>query len=366
MKNLEHTYAVIMAGGGGTRLWPVSRNAKPKQLLPIIGDETLFQSTANRLKKFLPAERIFVVTAAQQAIEMIAQAPDIPIRNFLIEPQPKGTAAVIGLAAFKLQSLDEQASMIVLPADHFIKNTDLFRFLMYSAVEVAKAGYLVTLGISPSFPATAYGYIQQGEKIDGEFLYPTYNVISFKEKPDAATANDFLRRGDYSWNSGIFIWKASSIIEEFSNQMPELIKMVAKLDLSRVNSPDEDFSEIWAGIGIETIDYGIMENARNVVVLPAGGLGWSDVGSWQSVFEVLLPDENGNVIVNSEQVHLNTNNSMIYRFGNNGGKLIVTIGLDDVAIVDTDDVLLVCRIDESQKVKDVVSKLKNENKLGYL
>jgi len=366
MNVMEHTYAVIMAGGGGTRLWPVSRNAKPKQLLPIIGNETLFQSTANRLKTFLPADRILVVTAEQQAIEMMAQEPDIPNQNFLIEPQPKGTAAVIALAAAKLYSLDEHALMIVLPADHFIKNTDLFRFLMFSAAEVAKEDYLVTLGIAPSYPATAYGYIQHGEKIDGQFIYPTYKVLSFKEKPDAAIANDFLRRGDYSWNSGIFIWKASSIISEFSKQMPELIKKVTSLDFTRVNSPDSKFSNIWSEIEVDTIDYGIMENAKNVVVLPAGGLGWSDVGSWQSVFEVMLPDENGNVIVNAEQEHLNTNNSMIYRYGKNGGKLIVTIGLDDVAIIETDDVLLVCRIDESQKVKDVVLRLKNENKLGYL
>lgn len=366
MKVLENTYAVIMAGGGGTRLWPVSRNAKPKQLLSIIGDDTLFQSTVARLKSFLPAERILVVTAGKQAIEMMEQSPEIPRENFLIEPEPKGTASVIGLAAARLLDLDENALMIVLPADHYIKNTDLFRFLMFSASEVAKADFLVTLGVSPSYPATAYGYIQQGRKVDGEFLYPTYQVVSFKEKPDIVTANEFIRRGDYSWNSGIFFWKASSVMKEINRQMPHLSKVLARLDISKVNSPDPDFARLWSTLQIETIDYGIMENAKDVVVLPAGGLGWSDVGSWQSVFEVLLPDENGNVIVNSEQIHLDTNNSMIYRYGKNDGKLIVSIGLDDVAIVDTDDVLLVCRIDQSQKVKEVVSKLKIEDKLGYL
>lgn len=366
MKSLEHTYAVIMAGGGGTRLWPVSRNAKPKQLLPIIGDETLFQSTANRLKAFLPSERIFVVTAANQAVEMMAQTPEIPPQNFWIEPEPKGTASVIGLAAAKLQQIDDQALMIVLPADHYIKNTDLFKFLMHSAAEVARAGYLVTLGISPTYPSTAYGYIQQGNKIDGDFLYPTYLVSSFKEKPDAQTANDLLRRGDYSWNSGIFIWKVGTILSEFEHQMPAMSAQLAALDLTWINDPDEVFAAAWSRFENETIDYGVMEKSENVVVLPAGGLGWSDVGSWQSVFEVLYPDANGNIVMNAENMPIDTNNSMIYRYGQNNGKLFVTIGLDDIAIIDTDDVLLVCRIDQSQKVKEVVTKLKSEKRTSYL
>lgn len=366
MRNLKHTYAVIMAGGGGTRLWPVSRTAKPKQLLPIVGEETLFQSTANRLGAFLPSERIFVVTAANQALEMMLQTPDIPRENFLIEPEPKGTASVIALAALKLKIIDDQALMIVLPADHFIKNTDLFKFLMHSATEVAKAGYLVTLGISPTYPSTAYGYIQQGQKIDGDFLYPTYLVNSFKEKPDSDTANDFIRRGDYSWNSGIFIWKVETILSEFAARMPKMSRLLHTLDLQQINDPDAEFARIWAEFENESIDYGVMEKSKNVVVLPAGGLGWSDVGSWQSVFEVLYPDSNGNIVVNAENMPIDTNNSMVYRYGSSTGKLCVTIGLDDIAIVDTDDVLLVCRIDQSQKVKEVVNKLKSENKTSYL
>lgn len=366
MRNSEHTYAVIMAGGGGTRLWPVSRNIKPKQLLPIIGDETLFQSTTRRMRTFLPAERIFVVTAADQAAAMMLQEPEIPSENYLIEPEPKGTASVIALAAAKLRQIDPEAIMIVLPADHYIKNTDLFKFLMHSAILVAKADYLVTLGISPTYPSTAYGYIQQAEKIDGEFLYPTYKVKSFKEKPDAPTANDFIRQGDYSWNSGIFIWKADTILDEFTRQIPSVVEIINKLDLSKINEPDTKFSNEWSVLVNESIDYGIMENAENVVVLPAGGLGWSDVGSWESVFEVLLPDENGNIIVNADHVHIDTNNSMVYRLDGHQSKLCVTIGLDDIAIIDTDDVLMVCRIDQSQKVKDVVNLLKTNKKISYL
>ena len=184
----EHTYAVIMAGGGGTRLWPVSRKEKPKQLLPLIGQETLFQSTVKRLENLFTPDRILVVTVEEQAREMRLQVPEIPEENYIIEPGPRGTASVVGLAAAVLYKRDINAAMAILPSDHFIRNRDLFHYLLKAAFEVAQNGYLVTLGITPTQPSTAYGYIQQGESLNGQYKYPTYNVKRFIEKPDEKTA----------------------------------------------------------------------------------------------------------------------------------------------------------------------------------
>lgn len=365
MTTSSHIYAVIMAGGGGTRLWPVSRSQKPKQLLPLIGTETLFQNTVERLSGLISPANVLVVTVAQQAAEMKKQSPGIPDENFLIEPAPKGTASVVGLAAKYLAEKDPEAVMVVLPADHFIKNKDLFSFILNSAIDVAMAGYLVTLGISPTYAATAYGYIQQGQAVQGQFKYPAYRVERFKEKPDAATAQEMLQIGNYSWNSGIFIWQVQTILAEFRNQMPILADTLDKIDLSFASKPDAAFGAIWGSLVSETIDYGVMEKAEKVAVLPASGLGWSDVGSWDSLFEVLMPDNNGNIFVNSEHVQIDTNNSLVYST-NGKNRLVVTIGVDDLAIIETGDVLLVCKTDQSQKVKDIVTRLKEAGRQEYL
>jgi mannose-1-phosphate guanylyltransferase len=362
---MEHTYAVIMAGGGGTRLWPVSRKEKPKQLLPLLGKETLFQSTVNRLEKLFPPERILVVTVAEQAYQMQEQAPEIPVENYLIEPAPRGTASVVALAAAVLKKRDPEAAMAILTSDHFIRDRDLFRYLIRTAFDVAAKDYLVTLGITPTSPSTGYGYIEQGESLDGDYKYPVYKVKRFKEKPDQATAEQLLRAGDHSWNSGMFVWKADTILAEIKRQMPDLSKAVG--DIAEVwDTPNRDtvVNSYWPNLKSQTIDYGIMERAERVAVLPAGGLGWSDVGSWDSLFEVLFPDMNGNVPVNAQHLLLDTHNTLVY--GKTDERLIVTIGLDDVVVVDAGDVLLICKTDQSQKVKNVVEHLKKYNQEKYL
>jgi mannose-1-phosphate guanylyltransferase len=362
---MEHTYAVIMAGGGGTRLWPISRKDSPKQLLPLLGQDTLFQTTVRRLEKLFPFERILVVTVAEQAQKMQEQVPQIPVENYLIEPEPRGTASVVGLAAAVLQKRDPKAMMAILTADHFIRNRDLFRYLIRTAFDVAAKDYLVTLGITPTFPSTGYGYIEQGEPLDGEYPYPVYAVKRFKEKPDQQTAEQLLRAGDHSWNSGMFVWKADAILGEIHKQMPELSRAILTIaDAWNTAQRDEIVSTHWTPLKNQTIDYGIMENAERVAVLPAGGLGWSDVGSWDSLFEVLFPDMNGNIPVNAPHLLLDTHNTLIY--GKNDERLIVTIGLDDFVVVDSGDVLLICKIDQAQKVKDVVEHLKKHKQEKYL
>ena len=365
MNNFKHTYAVIMAGGGGTRLWPVSRKERPKQLLPLLDDKTLFQSTVKRLENFFPPERILVVTVTEQASEMQKQAPEIPLENYLIEPAPRGTASVVGLAAAVLRKRDPDAMMSVLPSDHFIRNRDLFHYLMREAFQVAEKGYLVTLGITPTYPSTGYGYIQQGEALDGEFKYPVYTVKRFIEKPNEETAQQLLRMGDHSWNSGMFIWHAGDILAEIEKQMPQLSDVVSKIS-EAWDTPqrDEILNSLWYDLKNETVDFGIMEHAEKVAVLPAGGLGWSDVGSWDSLIEVLLPDMNGNIAQNAQHLALDSHNSLIY--SNDNQRLVVTIGVDDMVLVDTGDVLLVCKSDQAQKVRDVVEHLRKHRQEKYL
>lgn len=361
----EHTYAVIMAGGGGTRLWPVSRRESPKQLLPLLGKETLFQSTVARLEKLLPPERILVVTVEEQARVMREQVPSIPNENYLIEPAPRGTASVVALAAAVLKERDSQAVMAIQTADHHIRNQDLFQYLLRAAFEVAEKKYLVTLGITPTFPSTGYGYIQQGEALDGDYKYPVYEVKRFMEKPDQATAQELLRSGDHSWNSGMFVWRTDVILAEIERQMPELYAAVTEIASAWDSAQKDDvIQKLWYDLRSQTIDYGIMERAERVAVLPAGGLGWSDVGSWDSLFEVLLPDMNGNVAVNSQHLPLDTHNALVY--STDDQRLVVTIGLDDVVVVDTGDVLLVCKTDQSQKVKNIVEHLKRHHQEKYL
>ncbi len=366
MTNLSHTYAVIMAGGGGTRLWPLSRKAKPKQALKLLGEKTLFQTTVERMRGFLPPERILVVTIAEQAEMLRAQTPELPKENFVLEPAPRGTASAIGLAAAFLHQRDTQAVMAVFPADHFIRNRDLFHLLLKIAVDVAQEDYLVTLGITPTFPATGYGYIQRGERLPEKFAYPVYRVKRFKEKPKKEQAYEMSVRGGYSWNSGMFIWRTQAILSEIDRQMPELKSVLDAISDSLASpEPDSVIRDLWLPLASQTIDYGVMENARKVAVLPASGLDWSDVGSWNSLFDVVLPtDTQGNLIFGENRITRNTRDTLIY--GDDKKRLIVTLGVEDLIIVDSGDVLLVAQRDKAQNVREVVARLKKTNRNEYL
>lgn len=356
----EHYYAVIMAGGGGTRLWPLSRQAHPKQMLQLIGDRSLFQTSVERLQGVFPPERILVVTVANQAPQLRKQCSDVPAENFLLEPMPRGTASVVGLAAVALQMRDPQAIMAVLTADHFIGNEEGFRDLLLTAHEIAYDGYLVTLGIVPSSAATGYGYIQRGELLGNYRAKQAYRVLRFKEKPNAKLAKEMLESGDHYWNSGMFVWRVDKILEEFNQQMPSLSAGLEKISqVLDTSQQSEVLEKIWSGIEPETIDYGIMEKAQNVAVIPAEGLNWSDVGSWDALFDVIPADENGNIIMGGQHVGLDTHKSLVYV--DQERRLIVTIGVKDLVVVDTGDVVLICRVDQAQKVRQIVRKLEKVN-----
>jgi mannose-1-phosphate guanylyltransferase len=358
--NTDHYYAVIMAGGGGTRLWPLSRRMRPKQMLRLIADDSLFQLAVKRLEGLFPPDHIYVVTVKEQAEILREQCPDIPPENFLLEPMPRGTASVVGLAAIAIQHRDPQAVIAILTADHFIANVERFHSLLHAAQEAALDGYLVTLGITPTYPATGYGYIQSGERLGTYQDMDVFRVLRFTEKPDESRARLMLQAGDHAWNSGMFVWRAEKILGEFARQMPALYAQLREVG-SAWDTPQhlEVLNQVWPQIKEETIDYGIMENAQQVAVIPAADLGWSDVGSWDSLFDVLPADDNGNIVMGGQHLGLNTKSSLVYV--DREHRLIVTLGVEDLIVVDTGDVLLICRKDQAQKVRQVVNQLKQTN-----
>jgi mannose-1-phosphate guanylyltransferase len=295
---------------------------------------------------------------------LIARASQIPAENFILEPQPRGTAAVIGLAAAILVKRDPRAVMLVLPSDHFIRDSALFQRVMRIAVQVANQGFLVTLGIKPTFPSSAYGYIQQGSALEKNNDHQVFQVLKFTEKPDTIKASQMLASGDHSWNSGMFIWCVDRILNEITRLLPELASALDKIGATW-SSPEQESMLVteWMKLDPVSIDYGVMEKAENVAVLPAGGLGWSDVGSWESLFDVLSQDEFGNVVIDSDHLPLETRNSLVY---SSGKKLIVTIGVDDLIVVDSGDALLICHRDQTQQVRKVIENLAKTKRERYL
>jgi mannose-1-phosphate guanylyltransferase len=352
----DHYYALIMAGGGGTRLWPVSRRSRPKQMIRLFDERSLFQNSVERLEGLFPPDRIWIVTISDQADDLQRQCPQLPKENFILEPMPRGTASAVGLAATRLAQKDPDAVMAVLTSDHYIRNITLFHKLLLTGREAAEDNYLVTLGISPTSPSTGYGYIKFGSVLGVYRDVRVFHSAGFIEKPDQSTAEQFLSSGNYAWNSGMFIWRANRFLEETARQMPVLYRGLKEIiNVSGSSSDLETIRSIWENLKPQTIDYGIMEGAEKAAVIPAESLGWNDVGSWESMFEVLPVDENGNIFVNSDSLHLDTKDTLV--FDTSHQRLIVTIGIEDLMIVETEDVLLICRRDEGQNVREAVDRL---------
>ena len=361
----DHSYAVIMAGGGGTRLWPLSRKAHPKQTLSFGRPRTMFQMAVDRLIGLVPPERILVVTVADQAVMLGEQMPAIPPENFLLEPMPRGTASVVGLAAIALQHRDPQAEMIVLAADHIIENIPYFQSVVRSGLAVARQGYLVTLGITPTFPSTGYGYIQFGETLGTFEGMPVFHGLKFTEKPNQELAEQFIATGDHAWNSGMFIWTVDRILGDIRRSMPDLDGKLREISRHwETPQRQEILQKVWPTIHPETIDFGVMEKAERVAVIPAGELQWNDVGSWDSLFDVLEKDAQGNIFVNGEHLAIDTQNTLIV--SGVSGRLVATIGVNDLIVIDTGDALLICPRDKVQQVRQVVERLKQEGRDIYL
>jgi len=361
----EHYYAVIMAGGSGTRLWPLSRKDRPKQSLTVIDERTLFQHAVDRLLGLFTYERILVVTVADQVDHLAQECPEIPADNFLIEPMPRGTASVVGLASIAIKHRNPEGVMAILTADHLIANDVHLRQLLKAAYEVAQDDYLVTLGITPTYPATGFGYIQKGALLGEARGLKRFHVEKFKEKPDEDTAKELVSDGAHVWNSGMFIWKVETVMQEFERQMPGLFTKLQIID-SDWSGEDQNVTlqNVWPQIEPQTIDYGIMENARKVAVIPSIDLGWNDVGSWESLFDALESDTSGNILLHGNTVTFDTQGTLICE--DSADRLIVTIGVEDLIIVDSGHSVLVCDRKQAQRVREVVEYLKKNGRDDYL
>jgi mannose-1-phosphate guanylyltransferase len=354
-------YALIMAGGVGTRLWPLSRRDCPKQSLKLFGDRTMFEHAVDRIAPVVQPDRVFVVAGAEHVESLAAQSQELPLENFIVEPEGRGTAPAIGLGAIHIQRQDPEAIMVVLTADHFIADVARFRQVLTAASQVAAEGHLVTLGITPSSPSTGFGYIKQGESLGTSEGFPVFRAKRFTEKPSPETAFHMVESGEYSWNSGMFIWRIDRILEEFQRQMSEFYVQLAEIEATLGTSGYKaTLNRVWPQVVKQTIDYGIMEHAEDVAVIPVD-IGWSDVGNWASLMELLSVDEDGNAVV-GPHVGIDTRDTLIF----GGKRLIATIGLQGMVIVDTEDALLVCARDREQEVRAIVRKLKARDATRYL
>jgi mannose-1-phosphate guanylyltransferase len=325
----------------------------------------MFEHAVDRIAPLFQPDEIFIVAGSEHVADLADQAPELPASNFIVEPMGRGTAPAIGLGAIHLRREDPNAVMAVLTADHFIADVERFRDVLKAAAHVARDGHLVTLGIEPASPSTGYGYIHQGEELDRVNGFDVFDVERFTEKPDEETAREMVESGEYTWNSGMFIWSVDRIIEEFQGQMPNFYVKLAEVEGTLgTDGYEPTLRRVWPQVDRQAIDYGVMEGAEDVVVIPAD-IGWSDVGSWGSLADVLAnmgrEDESGNVIV-GEHVGIDTEDSMVFA----GERLIATIGMDDVVVVDAGDAVLVCPMEREQEVRDLVHLLEREKRNEYL
>ena len=354
---------VIMAGGKGERFWPKSRMNMPKQFLSLTDDgKSMIQHTVERLKGLVDIQNMYIVTNEIYKDLVLEHIPDIPKENIIIEPVAKNTAPCIGLAAIHIAKKNPDSKMIILPSDHLIKFNEIFIDTLKIALNVIEEGdNLATIGITPNYPETGYGYINFTKGESFKDSANIYEVLRFVEKPNLEKAKEYLTSGEYLWNSGIFVWKASTILKNFKEYLPEIYEGLQKIGESiNTGKYEEVLKKEFPNLPSESIDYGIMEKAKNIYVIP-GNFGWDDVGSWLSLERINKTNQDGNVI-NGNVISIKTKNSIIQ--GNE--KLIATIGLEDIVIVDTDDVTLICHKNNTQEVKEVINNLKICNRNEYL
>jgi mannose-1-phosphate guanylyltransferase len=359
---MEKIYCLIMAGGAGTRFWPGSKVAKPKQYLNVIGNDSLLQSTIKRFSTISQEEDIYIVSGKDQATVLEQQTPMLPKKNLIYEPVGKNTLPCIGLAAMFAEKENPDGIMVVSPSDHLIENDDLFKETVLSAVKIAdERNGIVTLGISPTYAATGYGYIKTADEITGKEKIRQFKVDRFVEKPDKNTATSYIEQGGYYWNSGLFIFKISVFLDAVKEFAPGLYSDLRKIQADMGNpSFEQTLDTVYRAIKGISVDYGIMEHAKNIYLVE-GNFVWNDLGSWESVYQVAPKDKNGNVI-SGEAILVDSQNSYIKT--DNG--LIAVVGIDDVIVVQDGNTTLVCKRDKAEEVKKIVEQLRSENKGQFL
>lgn len=355
-------FAVIMAGGAGKRFWPLSRIRRPKQLLNIMGRETLLKQTVDRLEPLVSHDRILVVTGKDHHKGVLDDLPLIPPANVIPEPEGKNTAACLALGAVIVKSRDPDAVMALLPADHHIKNGEVFRKTLQAAGRMAREGeYLVTLGIKPSRPESGYGYILKGEPTRPRGGFEVHKAARFVEKPDARQAEAYIRGGEHLWNSGIFILTVSTAYSLIKLHMPQLYAGMLEMEGTLTEESSEaTISRVYKELESVSIDYGVAEKASDVYVIPSD-FGWSDVGSWGSLFE-LLPKDEGNNVLMGNSLSVDTANTLLH----SSNKLVVAIGLENMVVIESADAILICPMDRDQDIKKLVELMEDRGMSEYL
>jgi mannose-1-phosphate guanylyltransferase len=359
MKNL---FTLIMAGGSGTRFWPRSKVVKPKQYLNLFSEDSLLQSTIKRFSSFTPTENIYIVSGKSQATVLEEQTPMLPKENLIYEPVGKNTLPCIGLAAMFAEKENPEGVMVVTPSDHLIENDELFRDTVLAAVKIAdEHNGIVTIGITPAYPATGYGYVKTAEDITGNEKIRQFKVERFVEKPNEATATEYLKQGGFFWNSGLFVFKISVFLDAVKQFAPALYFDLRKIqaDFGKP-SFEKTLDTIYRAVEGISVDYGIMEHAKNIYLVE-GNFVWNDLGSWESVYLTSEKDENGNSVT-GEAIIIDSKNSYIY----SESGLIALVGFDDAIVVQDGNTTVVCRRDKAEEIKKVVDQLKAENKNQYL
>lgn len=350
------TVGLILAGGSGTRFWPLSRAKRPKQVLKLIDDKEMINHTIDRCDPYISNEDMYIITNADQAelLQEVTGGRMSPERIFA-EPSARNTAPCILYSALRLQKEYGDAIVCVLSADHNVKDEEAFRKVLSNASDyVHKYDDIVTIGITPTFPSTGYGYIKTGTQADEP--YTIYHVEKFVEKPCLELAEQYLKSGEYLWNSGMFIFKISTILDRFKQHLPEMYEALQPLNHLSEAEADSFLEEVYPTLERISFDYGIMEKESHIVVIP-GDFGWSDVGTWDTLDDIIPSDENGN-IVKGDHIGLNTQNCVVFA----GDKTVATIGLSNIVIVNTADSILICNMDNVQEIKELTDELAKQGR----
>jgi len=357
-------YAVIMAGGSGTRFWPESRAQTPKQLLRLAGERTMIQQTVDRLGPVAPPERVLIVTNVRLAEGIAKQLPELPERGIISEPCKRDTAPCIGLAAGQIAREDPDALMAVMPADHVIRPDEKFQAAINYAAQLVEESpqRLVTFGIRPTFAAETFGYIERGDALKSDGVAEAYKVARFREKPDDATAREYLESGNFYWNAGIFVWKAKTILDALAEHQPKMFEHLERIcDALGTPEYDEVLEREFTAIEGTSIDYAVMENADDIAVVEAP-FEWDDVGTWRSLARLRGTDDNDNTI-EGRHIGLDTRGTIVRT---DDEHLVVTLGLEDVIVVHTPDATLVANKEHEESIRQVVKLLKEKGWEDYL